>query len=336
MSDMPHSSRPDFDDVVRAGEQIAAHVVCTPLLRSDRLDAATGASVFLKAENLQRMGAFKFRGAYNAVSRLTAEEKAGGVLASSSGNHAQGIAEAARLVGADATIVMPSDAPKVKVAGVRRAGASIRFYDRNTQDREQVASALREEIGGTFVHPFDHPHIIAGQGTAGDEAMRQMADAGQQVDVVVVPCGGGGLTAGVALAVHAHFPSAEIYAVEPAGYDDTARSFRAGERMRNAKTSGSICDSLLSPSPGEITFAINAQHLNDVVTVTDDEVRSAVAFLFDALKTVVEPGGAAALAAVLFGRVASEGKNVVVLLSGGNVDPDVFADIVARPHGIDA
>lgn len=325
---------PTYTDIEQAAERIAKYAVRTPLLASPRLDEITGGTVHLKAENMQRIGAFKFRGAYNAVSRLPGDLVQDGIVTTSSGNHAQGIAEAARLCSVPATIVMPADAPEVKVAGVQRSGGTIVYYDRASEDREAVARDLIAGKGGTFIHPYDHPHIIAGQGTAGLEVVADMQAAGRDIDFVLVCCGGGGLTAGTCLSIHEHFPAAEIYAVEPEDFDDTARSLRSGTREQNAQTAGSICDALLSPSPGELTFPINKAHLAGVLTVSDAEARQAIRFAWDALKTVVEPGGAVALSAALTGKIDLSGKSVVVLLSGGNIDAALFADIITDDHAV--
>jgi len=322
---------PTFPDIQDAAKQIAQHAIRTPLLTSARLDARTGARIWLKAENMQRIGAFKFRGAYNAVSRLADAEKCRGIVTTSSGNHAQGIAEAAHLCGVPATIVMPADAPAIKVAGVERSGGKIVKYDRASEDRDAVAERLLADEGGTYIHPYDHPHIIAGQGTAGLEVVEDMRASDQTIDTVLVCCGGGGLTAGICLSIHEHFPDAEIYGVEPEDFDDTARSLASGQRERNDQTAGSICDALLSRSPGELTFAINKEHLAGVLTVSDDDARRAVRFAWEALKTVVEPGGAAALAAALESKIDLAGRNVVVILSGGNIDESQFAEILTNP-----
>ncbi|MGI9406691.1 MAG: threonine ammonia-lyase [Hyphomicrobiaceae bacterium] len=319
---------PTIADIHAAATRIAPHAVRTPLITNARLDDKLGARVRLKAENMQRVGAFKFRGAFNAVSQVPADEASAGILTTSSGNHAQGIAEAARLCGVPATIVMPTDAPDIKVAGVKRSGGAIVTYDRATEDREGVAEKLLAERGGVFIHPYDNPHIIAGQGTAGVEITEDMEAQGDGIDTVLVPCGGGGLLAGTCLAIHDRFPEAKIYAVEPHGFDDTARSLASGQRETNPVTAGSICDALLSRSPGELTFRINKAHLADVLVVTDDEARAAVRFAWEALKTVVEPGGAVALAALLSGKIDVTGQTVVAILSGGNIDAQLFAEII--------
>lgn len=322
---------PEFKDVEAAAERIAHLAIRTPLLESHALNARTGGRILLKAETLQRIGAFKFRGAYNAVSRLSKAQHPGGVVAYSSGNHAQGVAEAARLCGCPAVIVMPSDAPAIKVARTKALGAEVILYDRNTEDREAIAGTLARERRAALVLPFDDSHIIAGQGTAGLELMQQAAATGAQPDCVLAPCSGGGLITGIALAVKHLRPQAEVYAVEPAGFDDFGRSLRAGTRQRNARMSGSICDALLSPEPGVLTFAIAKATLAGALAVTDDEVRAAMRYAFAELKLVVEPGGATALAAVLSGKLPAEGRTIAVVLSGGNVDPQLFADATTAP-----
>lgn len=325
---------PTFDDVMAAKACLAEFSVRTPLLRFPMLDDATGARVLVKAETLQRMNTFKFRGAYNAVSAVESAQWPGGVTTCSSGNHAQGVAEAARLCGLHATIVMPADAPRTKLARTRRAGAEIVTYDRDTEDRQAIAAQLAEDRQAMFVAPYDDPRIIAGQGTVGLEIVEQAEAAGLAPDCVLVPCGGGGLTAGLSLAIKHLAPETEIYAVEPEDFDDHARSLASGERERNQALSGSICDALLAQTPGELTFALNKTRLAGALTVSDAQVRDAVRFAFDELRLVVEPGGAVALAALLSGRLDVAGRTVAIVLSGGNIDPELFAEIVsARPAG---
>lgn len=302
--------------------------VRTPLLTSPALDERVGARVFLKAETMQRTGSFKFRGAFNRLAALTPAELGLGVVAFSSGNHAQGVAAAASLLGAPATIVMPTDAPAAKRSRTAAWGATIVDYDRERDDRAAIAAALAEESGAVLVPPYDDPFVIAGQGTTGLEIVEDLASLGLAPDVVVVNASGGGLTAGIALAVKARIPGASIYVAEPAGFDDHARSLRSGVRERNDRVVGSICDALLAEEPGELTFAINRELAAGGVTATDEEVERAVAYAFHELKLVVEPSGAVALAALLSGRPEAEGRVVVVVLSGGNVDADVFARIV--------
>lgn len=319
---------PEFKDVEAAAERIAPLAVRTPLLESAALNDRIGGRVLLKAETLQRIGAFKFRGAYNAVSRLDRARYPGGVVACSSGNHAQGVAEAARLCGLNAVIVMPADAPRIKVARTRELGAEVVAYDRDKEDREAIANRLARERQAALVLPFDDPHIIAGQGTAGLELMQQAADLGAPPDCVIAPCSGGGLVTGIALAVKHLRPQTEVFAAEPAGFDDLRRSLASGRRERNDRRSGSICDALLSPTPGVLTFAIAQEKLAGSFAVSDDDVRSAMRVAFTELKLVVEPGGAAALAALLAGQVPVKGRTVAIVLSGGNVDPQLFADAI--------
>lgn len=321
---------PSFDDVVAAGKRIADAAVRTPLLEFPELNAVTGGRILVKPESLQRMGSFKFRGAYNAISQLDRSTSPGGVTACSSGNHAQGVAEAARLCGLAAAIVMPSDAPRLKLARTRGAGAEVVTYDRVTENREEIASRLARERGASFVPPYDHPHVIAGQGTVGLEIVEQAQKASAEIDGVLVPCGGGGLVAGVGLAVRHELPRAELFAVEPAGFDDHARSLASGRRERNDALGGSLCDALLAPTPGELTFALNRAQLAGALVVTDEEAKAAVRFAFEMLKLVVEPGGAVALAALLAGRLPAKGRTIAIVLSGGNVDPEIYAAILGE------
>lgn len=320
---------PRYEDVLAAAERIAGEAVRTPLLSSRVLDERVGARVFLKPECLQRTGSFKFRGAYNAISRLSPEARRAGVVASSSGNHAQGVAAAAAIHGIPATIVMPTDAPAIKRQRTEGFGARVVGYDRATEDRDAITDRIVAETGAALVHPFDNRDVIAGQGTVGLEAVADLAAQGLAPDVVLVCCGGGGLTAGVALAVKTAVPDAVVYAVEPEGFDDQTRSFASGTRQRNARTSGSVCDALLTPAPGEIGFAMNRSRVAGGLVVSDAEALEAVRFAARELKLVVEPGGAVALAAALTGKVDLAGKVVLVILSGGNIDPDLLARVVA-------
>ncbi len=315
---------PSVKDVRDAAEQIRAVAVRTPVITSPVLDAATGARVLIKAENLQRTGSFKFRGAYNRLSRLSDDDRARGVVACSSGNHAQGVAEAARLLRTPATIVMPTDAPAGKVRGVRERGATVVTYDRLSEDRFAVMADIAKSTGAVETPPYDHPHIIAGQGTAGLEFAAQSDAAGARLDALFCNVGGGGLMAGLALAFEAESPRTKLYAVEPAGFDDTRRSLLSGVRKRNAAAGGSICDALLPEAPGEMTFGINKPRLAGGVVVTDAEALAAMNFAFRRLKLVLEPGGAASLAAVLFGKIDVRGKTIGVVVTGGNVDADMF------------
>ena len=315
-------------DVVAAAGRIEGVAVRTPLLESAALNAATGARVLLKAESLQRTGSFKFRGAYNRLVQLDAEARSAGVVAWSSGNHAQGVAAAAELLGLPAAIVMPEDAPAVKIANTRAFGAETILYDRQTESREALGRRLAEERGATLVPSYDDPHIIAGQGTAGLELAAQARELGARLDAVLVCCGGGGLSAGISTALSVESPATRVYCVEPAGFDDHARTLATGAVQRNSPQARSICDALLAPEPGTLTLPINSRLLAGGLVVTDGEVRAAMRYAFNVLKLVVEPGGAVALAAALEGRLDIRGRTVGVIISGGNVDPKLFADVL--------
>ena len=323
------ASLPTAADVDAAARRLAGVALHTPLLCSAALDAMTGGRVFLKAETLQRTGSFKFRGAYNRLAAIPPGERTGGVVAYSSGNHAQGVAAAARLLGMPCVIVMPRDAPRAKRERTVALGAELVLYDRERDDREAIARELAARRGAVLVPPYDDALIIAGQGTAGREIVDDLRALGLTPDVVVVTASGGGLTAGIALAVRARAPSAAVYTAEPQGFDDHARSFRSGRRERNDAITGTICDALMARMPGEITFAINRSLVGAGVAASDAEVAAAVAFAFSELKLVVEPGGAVALAALMTGKVDVRGKIAVAVLSGGNVDPELFFRLVA-------
>jgi threonine dehydratase len=319
---------PTFADVEAAAARIAGHAVVTPLIESPALNERLGARVLIKAETLQRVGAFKFRGAYNRLVQLSPEERRRGVVAFSSGNHAQGVALAARLLGMPALIVMPSDAPAIKVAATRGYGAEVRLYDRLTESREQIAAAIAAERGAVVVPAFDDPHIAAGQGTVGLEMIRQAQALGATFDLVLAPVSGGGLLAGISEAVKTLSPATEVWGVEPADFDDLAQSLKAGERVTIKPTGRSLCDALESPAPGEINFPMLKKNLAGAVGITDAEVAEAMRYAFSTLKLVVEPGGCVGLAALLTGKVASQGRTVGLVLSGGNVDPDLFARVI--------
>jgi threonine dehydratase len=312
-------------EVRDAAARLRGVAVRTPLLHETPLDALVGARLLLKVEPLQRTGSFKFRGAYNAIARSTAPS----VVAWSSGNHAQGVALAAALLGKRATIVMPADAPRIKQERTRALGAEIVLYDRARESREAIGAAIAERTGAAIVRPYDDPDVIAGQGTVGLEIVEQAAELGLLPDLAVVCCGGGGLIAGCATALRALLPQIRVYAAEPAGHDDTARSLARGERVANAPGVRSICDALLAPEPGALTFGINRRLLAGGLVASDAEVRRAMALAFSELKVVVEPGGAVALAALLAGRLDCRGRTVAVVLSGGNVDPDLYARVLA-------
>jgi threonine dehydratase len=319
----------EFAHIEAAAGRLRGIAVKTPLLAFPALDRKLGGRVFLKPETLQIAGSFKFRGAYNRLSQLDAAARRAGVVAWSSGNHAQGVAAAAAMLGMAATIVMPADAPAIKAARTREMGAEIIFYDRLTESREKIATALARARGAVLLPSYDDPDVIAGQGTVGLELAEQAAAAGVTFDSALVCCGGGGLIAGVAIALAHTMPSANVFAVEPTGFDDTARSLVSGKRETVDPEARSICDALLAPQPGELTFAINSRRLAGGFAVTDEEVRDAMRFAFTDLKLIVEPGGAVALAALLSGRIDAEGRCIAVVLSGGNVDPGLFASIIA-------
>jgi threonine dehydratase len=326
---MPDLPLPEFGDVLAARDRIAGEAVVTPLLRSAVLDEITGGRIVIKPECLQRTGTFKFRGAFNRLSMIPQEDRSRGVVACSSGNHAQGVAEAARLLGMPATIVMPADAPALKVERTKASGARVVLYDRESEDREAIAEAIRAEADATFVHPYDDPGVMAGQGTLGLELAEQARAIGFDLQDVLTPCGGGGLTSGLALALEAIMPDAILHPVEPEGFDDYSRSLKAGERLGNERAGGSVCDALLSPMPGRLTFAVNQPRLGEGYVVSDAEALAAVAFAFKELKLVVEPGGAVALAALLCRRIDTKGRTIGIVLSGGNIEPAMMARALA-------
>ncbi|HJQ46073.1 MAG TPA: pyridoxal-phosphate dependent enzyme [Amycolatopsis sp.] len=313
----------NLEDIRSAADRVAGHAHRTPILTSRTLDQRTGAHVLLKCENFQRMGAFKFRGAFNAVSRLPADRLARGVCAYSSGNHAQAVALAASLLGAKAKILMPADAPQSKKDAVVSYGAEVVEFDRYTEDRIALGAELSEREGRALIPPYDHPHIIAGQGTA---ALELVEDA-QTLDSLIAPLGGGGLMSGSALAATALLPGVEMVGVEPAEGDDHRRSFAAGERV-TIDVPRTIADGLMSVVPGELTFPITQKLVSEVATVTDEEIVEAMRFLFDRMKIVVEPSGAVGVAALLSGRVRRPGKRLGVIVSGGNVSADRFRTLV--------
>ena len=320
---------PSFDDVASAQRRLSGHVVRTPMLRNTLLDQLTGGTILLKAETLQRTGSFKLRGATNAALQLSPEARRAGVVTHSSGNHGQALACAASGVGTAATIFMPIDAPRVKVESTRRWGADIVHYDRVRDDRDAMARAHAERTGAALIPPFDHPHVIAGQGTLALELVEDAGKAGFGMDALLVCTGGGGMIAGCALAVEGASPGTQVYAVEPEGADDTVRSLKSGVREGNPPGGSQLCDALLSKMPGELTFAVNQPRLAGGAAVSDEEVLAAIAFAFTHLKLVVEPGGAVCLAALLAGKFDAKGRVVGAVLSGGNVDPGVFARALA-------
>jgi len=321
----------DAGDVEDAARRITDVALRTPLIENAELNAAVNGRVLLKPECLQRTGSFKIRGAYNFLSRLDPQQKRRGVVAWSSGNHAQGVACAAGLLGIDAAIVMPEDAPAAKLENTRRLGGEVIAYDRYTGDRESIAREIAAERGAELVPSYDHDYIIAGQGTVGLEIAEQSTELGLTPDQVLICCGGGGLSAGSAVALKSRIPGVRIHTVEPDNFDDTARSLALGERVHVAETARSICDALQANTPGHLTFPILQELTGPGLTVSDDEVRDAMRFAFRHLKLVVEPGAAVALAAVLSGKIDVAGKITAVVISGGNVDIELFAGIQAEP-----
>ncbi len=324
------SPAPVLADIEAAARRISGRAQRTPLLGFAELDRRLGTRAFVKPECLQVTGSFKFRGAYNKIkSAQESGQPVPGVVAFSSGNHAQGVAAAAAQLGVPAIIVMPEDAPRIKVDNTRALGAEVKLYDRYREDREAIARAIARDRGYLVVPPYDDPAIIAGQGTIGLEIVEDFARMGVAPDVVLAPCSGGGLVSGIATAIKALYPEARVFACEPARFDDTARSLAAGKRLENAGSERSICDALLSKSPGELTFAINRNLLSGGLTASDEEALSAVAFAARRLKLVVEPGGAVALAAALQGRAPTPARNIVIVCSGGNIDDELLRKALA-------
>ncbi|MBB96346.1 MAG: threonine ammonia-lyase [Rhodobacteraceae bacterium] len=314
----------DIDMIAAAAERLSGHVRRTPLLTSPFLDEIAGRQVFVKPECLQHTGSFKFRGAWSAISALDPDLRVRGVIAYSSGNHAQGVALAAKMHGVPAVIIMPSDAPALKIANTRALGAEVRLYDRAGESREEIGEALASDRGLTLIRPFDEPLVIAGQGTCGLEIAEQAAEHGVTEADVLVCCGGGGLTSGVALALEAKAPGMRVRPAEPEGFDDVKRSLQAGAIQRNNAEAGGLCDAILTPAPGQLTFPILSRLCGPGVVVTEDEALRAMALAFLRLKIVIEPGGAVGLAAALFHGDEIEGDSVIAVASGGNVDPAVF------------
>lgn len=313
-------------DLIRAAAaRLKGHVRRTPLLNSPFLNEIAGRRVWIKPECLQHTGSFKFRGGWSALSAMDDATRKRGVIAFSSGNHAQGVALAAHLHGAPAVIVMPSDAPALKIANTRALGAEVVLYDRANEDRDEIGARLAHERELTLVKPFDEPQVIAGQGTCGLEIAEQAAEQGVTRAEVLVCCGGGGFTSGIALALAADAPEMRVRPVEPEGFDDVKRSLASGGIERNNRMSGNICDAIITPQPGEITFPIMHRLCGPGIAVSETQALQAMAQAFLRLKTVAEPGGAAALAAALYHADEIEGDDVIVTISGGNVDPAMFA-----------
>jgi len=325
-----HLQPPDFNEIEAAHARIAPHLRLTPLLESAAINERCGARVLVKPECLQRAGAFKIRGALNRLLQLTPEERARGVVAFSSGNHALAVATAARELGIPAVIVMPSDAPRAKIQGTRAQGAEVVEYDRDREDRAAIAARLQQERGLALTPPFDDRRIVAGQGTLGRELALQLRERDVQAEALAMGCSGGGLSGGCAIAFAALSPATTVWAVEPAGFDDTARSLAAGRRVENTATSGSICDALMVNTPGALTFQINRRLLAGAVTVSDAEVIEAMRLVHEALQIRVEPGGVVGLAAVMYGRIPRHGGALAVILTGGNIDADVHRALLER------
>lgn len=321
---------PTFDDVAAAAKRLHGRAVVTPLLESPALNEIVKGRVLLKAETLQRTGSFKFRGAFNCISKIPASKRQRGVVAYSSGNHAQGVAAAAAIFGVPAAIVMPSDAPAIKVKNTKSYGAEVVLYDRFKESREEIGRDLTDRRGATLVRPYDDPDIIAGQGTCALEIAAQAEAIEAELDSLLVCCGGGGLTAGCAIAMQELLPQTEVLTVEPFAFDDTKRSIETGQLTANTPSEPSICDALLAPQPGELTFSINRRLVRRGLSVTDSEVKAAMAFAFQALKLVVEPGGAVCLAAVLSRKFDFANRTVAITLSGGNVDAELFSAVLGE------
>ena len=313
-----------FEDIIAAARTLYGHSITTPLLTNKVLDDLLGARVLIKCENLQLTGSFKFRGAFNKVSQATKTKNTKSFVAWSSGNHAQAVAAATSMVGGKAYIVMPSDAPQVKISGTKYYGAEITFYDRNTEIREEIGKQIANEKDASIIPPYDDRYVIAGQGTVGLELCAQALSIDETPDLALIPCGGGGLIAGCGIALRRQFPNILIHPVEPEGFNDTARSLELGKRVQNKVGHSSTCDSLLAPTPGELTFKINSRILSPGKTVTNDEIALAMSFSINHLKLCTEPGGVAALASLLSDRDSYKGKTVVLVLSGGNVDPSTL------------
>jgi threonine dehydratase len=305
---------PTFADVQAAARRLEGIAIRTPLLENARVNAKLGGRLFIKAECLQRTGSFKIRGAYNFLASMSEDDRKKGAVGWSSGNHAQGLAEA----------------PALKVANTRASGAEVVLYDRVKESREEIGQGIAKKTGATIVPPYDHPWILTGQGTAGLELAEQAQALGVTLDAVAAPCSGGGLSTGTALGVKGIMPNATVHAGEPAGFDDLARSLASGKKEKNEKLSGSICDALLAPEPGDVTFPLAQKVLGPGLVVTDDEVLDAMELAFREFKIVVEPGGAVALAAALPGKLPVKGRNVAVICSGGNVDHATYIRALSR------
>ncbi|NMM44192.1 threonine/serine dehydratase [Rhodospirillaceae bacterium KN72] len=320
---------PVFDDILAAQQRLHGITIRTPLLESPLLNDRIGRRILIKPECLQTTGSFKFRGASNRIRALKDDELAGGVVAFSSGNHAQGVAAAARQRGIDATIIMPSDAPAIKKANTEAWGATVVTYDRFTENREEIGTRIAEDRGATLIRPYDDPFVIAGQGTIGLEIAAQLDEIGAAADIVITPCGGGGLISGTALALSGTKPEIAVFGAEPEDFDDTRRSLESGNRETVNPSARSICDSILTPQPGVLTWAINSRLLKGIVPVSDEQALAAMKTAFLDLKLVAEPGGATSLAAALSGDLPPGDGAIVAVISGGNVDPETFRRALA-------
>ena len=321
---MTSKNLPNYNDILSAADQIKDKAVVTPLLRCEHLSEKLSSDIYVKAECLQRVAAFKFRGAYNRLSRLSDDEKKRGVVAYSSGNHAQGVAASAKILGIKAIIVMPEDSPKMKLQNTKDFGAKVITYDRDNESREKIAEKISNEKGCVVVPSFEDFHIIAGQGTVALEAINQGREQGINFDLFVSPVGGGGLISGCTIAIKRLSPNTEIYGVEPTDFNDVQRSLESGKIENNPKASGSICDAILTVKPEPMTYEIMDENLSGVITVSDDETLVAMKYAWEKLKLVVEPGACVALAAVIHGKLNVKGKKICLVLSGGNVDEETF------------
>ena len=311
--------------ILAANARLSGKKRITPLLNSPFIDELVGRRTYIKAECLQHSGSFKFRGAFSAISALKIEEQQKGIIAYSSGNHAQGIAMAATMHNIKSTVIMPKDAPKIKIENTRKLGAEVILYDRYTESRERIGEKLQKKFGAALIKPFDDPNVIAGQGTAGLEITEQAKELGIEEADLLVCCGGGGLTSGIALACSEKAKNFKVHPVEPHGYDDVARSLISGKREKNENNSNSLCDAIVTPSPGILTFPILKNYCHSGLVVSEDEVLKAMKIAFERLKIVIEPGGAVALAAALYHSDLLDSKTIVVVASGGNVDRETFA-----------
>ncbi len=325
---------PTYQTILKAAATIKPVAVRTPLLESPALNKILGYRFFIKAETLQKTGSFKFRGAFNALSSLTDQQRRDGVFAYSSGNHAQGVALAAKMMGVKATILMPKDTPPIKLTNTKSYGADVITYDRYTESREDIGATIAAEKNLTLIKPYDNPYVISGQGTVGLEIHEQLKDLDITANAIVAPCGGGGLTSGIALATAELSPATTVFAAEPHNYDDTARSLELNERVANDTEQKSLCDAIVTPMPGEITFPILQACNAKAISVTDDQAKHAMWAAFHYFKLVVEPGGAVAIASALQQKLPATNKVVVAVASGGNTDQALFSNILQNFHSL--